>query len=116
MQNLYDEEVISKILPRKLKDFRLKQGLTMEEVGQMLNKTRSAVSTWESGKATPDVKSLLKLCKIYKLTDFASFLDVDVPIDQLSLTKHEQKVLSLYRMSSRKIQKSIDNILEELKK
>lgn len=103
-------------MPQKLKQFRKNSGYTIEEVGEKLNKTKSAVSTWENGKAIPDVNTLLRLCALYNIADFNEFLDTATPVEYSTLTRNERKIITLYRKSSPTVKKSIENLLRECNK
>lgn len=45
---------------RKLKEARLKKGLTQEQVARRLLVSRQRVSNWETEKSWPDIVSLIK--------------------------------------------------------
>lgn len=49
----------------KLKELRVLNNLTMEEVGEKVGKVRSVISYYESGKTKVDVTMLAKLLSIY---------------------------------------------------
>lgn len=114
-KQIYTPQAIEKILPEKLKTFRKRAGLTTAEVGKILNKTPSAITLWETGKALPDVNVLLKLCNIYKVDDLNEFLDADISPDISTLTKNEQELIELYRKSPTSIKTSIKTILKHFK-
>lgn len=116
MSNTYSPDVITKILPEKLKEFRLKNGFTIKQIGQMLNKTTAAVSLWENGRALPDVKTLLSLCKIYNIQDFNEFLEIKPQPELKMLTKSEQQYIKLWRSTPVKIQNAIITIMQEFNK
>ena len=48
-----------------LKELRKKAGLTQEEVAVMVNVTRQAISSYESGRTRPDLDMLLMLADVY---------------------------------------------------
>lgn len=52
-------------LNEKLKEFRMRAGLTQFQVGKLLNVDPSAVSNWERGINPPLGKYRAKLCQIY---------------------------------------------------
>ena len=47
--------------PNKLKRLRLANNLTQQELANILETTKQAVSSYESGKSTPSLNSLIKL-------------------------------------------------------
>lgn len=53
---------------QKLAALRKKQGLTQEQLAEILNVSRQAVSKWESGAAYPETEKLIRLSKIYNCT------------------------------------------------
>lgn len=55
-------------LHQKLKDSRLKAGLTQEALAQELGVSRQTISNWESGRTYPDISSVLKLSDLYGLS------------------------------------------------
>ena len=116
MQNVYSSDAISTIMPKKLKEFRKNSGLTIKQVGGMLNKTTAAVSLWEKGKALPDVNTLIKLCKIYNIADLNLFLEPQTPPEVTILTKSEQELIKLWRAAKPQVRASIKNLLQECNK
>lgn len=115
-ENIYTPEAIEKVLPEKLKAFRKTQGLTTAQVGSILNKTPSAITLWETGKALPDVNTLLKLCSIYKVADLNEFLDSTTSPDTTSLAKSEQELIKLYRKAPTSVKTAIKTILKQCSK
>lgn len=51
-----------------LKALRVNSELTQNEVAEKLGVRRETVMSWESYKTSPDVSTVLKLCKIYNCT------------------------------------------------
>ncbi len=113
---IYTAKAIEKILPEKLKAFRKLSGLTTAQVGEMLNKTPSAVTLWETGKALPDVNTLLKLCSIYKIADLNEFLDTYTAPDIKTLAKSEQEIIKLWRNASPSLKSAVKTILKQCNK
>ena len=111
---VYTPQAIEKILPEKLKEFRKNSGLTTAQVGKILNRTPSAITLWETGKALPDVNVLLKLCEIYKVSDLNDFLDVSMPLEAKQLARSEQELIRLWRESSNSIKAAIKAILKHI--
>ena len=112
-QQIYTAEAIEKILPKKLKHFRRISGLTTAQVGAMLDRTPSAVTLWETGKALPDVNVLLKLCEIYKVNDINEFIETNEAPEIKSLTRSEQELITLWRKTPSTIRASIKTILKQ---
>ncbi len=49
--------------PNRIREYRLKAGLSQEALGQLLGKTRKVISAWERGLRFPAGPVLLKLAK-----------------------------------------------------
>ena len=55
------------MLNQRLKHFRTTSGLTQQQVADVLGLDRSTYAYYESGKTTPDIKSVNKLLKIFNI-------------------------------------------------
>ncbi len=72
------------MLATHLRLLREKNGLTQKQVADMLNIDRSTYAYYESGKTRPDILTIAKLARLYRIsTDF--LLDVKLPSLQMEL-------------------------------
>lgn len=72
------------MLATHLRLLREKNGLTQRQVADMLNIDRSTYAYYESGKTRPDILTIAKLARLYRIsTDF--LLDVKLPTLQMEL-------------------------------
>ena len=55
-------------LAERLKILRLISGLSIRQVAQRLERSPGTISNWETGKISPDVDSVEKLCKLYSIS------------------------------------------------
>lgn len=63
-----------KELSERLYELRREAKYSQEELAEMLNISRQALSKWETGQANPDINNIMKLSKIYhKSTDYILF-------------------------------------------
>ena len=115
-ETFYTTDIISKVLPERLKFFRNKAHLTTYDVGNILNKTPSAVTLWETGKAQPDVETILKICNIYKISDVNELVGNIEPIDFKNLNRTEQELIKLWRKSNTYVRAAIKTLLKECSK
>lgn len=51
----------------KLKELRIKNNITQDELARNLYLSRQAVSRWETGKSIPDYQTLILICKFYNV-------------------------------------------------
>lgn len=56
------------MLNDRLKALRLELGLTQEEIGKKLNKTKNNISQYETGKREPDIETLQKLANLFSVS------------------------------------------------
>ena len=49
----------------RLKELRIKNGLSQEKLAEQLLVSRQAVSKWENGEALPDMENMIALAKLY---------------------------------------------------
>lgn len=52
----------------RLKEYRENKNMSQREVAEMLNISQASYWGWESGKASPNPKQILKLCKLFNCT------------------------------------------------
>lgn len=50
-----------------IRNHRIAQGLTQEELGKKVFVSKQAVSKWETGKTLPDIEMVRKLCEILQI-------------------------------------------------
>lgn len=62
---------------KNLSALRRKNGLTQQQLGDMLNISAQAVSKWENGLAEPDLGTVKKIATIYKIS-VDEILDTDI--------------------------------------
>jgi transcriptional regulator with XRE-family HTH domain len=53
------------MLNDRLKNLRLAKGMTLQQVGDAFGISKVSVSTWESGKTSPDQKKLEKIAQLF---------------------------------------------------
>lgn len=51
-----------------IKSLRLEQNLTQQQLADLLFVSQDTISLWERGKSLPDVKSVINMTKIFKVT------------------------------------------------
>lgn len=91
------EQEIRKSLAGKLREFRLRAGLTTKEVGEKIGKSAKTVSGWEHERGQPDADMLFRLCEIYQIESIAEFYPDEQPIQQDILSPIEKELISLFR-------------------
>lgn len=52
----------------KLKNARVKSGLTQEKVAEKIGVSRQSMSNWENGRSYPDIISVIKLSDLYSVS------------------------------------------------
>lgn len=55
-------------LGQKLKEIRKKFGLSQEQLAEIMNVSRQAITKWENDAGIPDVRNLQELSKIFNVT------------------------------------------------
>lgn len=56
------------MLNENLRKERIEKGLTQVELAKIFNVSKQTVSNWESGKRTPDAKTIEELADFYEVT------------------------------------------------
>lgn len=57
-----------KVFPQRLKELRLKKGLTQQEIADLVHVNRVTYTNWEKGNREPNFETLLKLASILNTT------------------------------------------------
>ena len=63
-------------LAERLKYYRKNAGLSQTDVSEYLHISRQAVSAWETGKTSPDIDTISRLCTLYKVS-LGKLLDIE---------------------------------------
>ena len=53
---------------QKIAQYRIKNGLTQQQLADVMNVSQNEISRWEIGTRTPSAVTLLKISKILKCT------------------------------------------------
>ena len=64
----FQMEVTYMEIGNKLKDARIKTGLTQEQVAEKIMVSRQTISNWENGKSLPDIISIMNLSDLYQIS------------------------------------------------
>jgi len=98
-----------KYIAMKLKEFREDRKLKQDELGALMTPPRggATISSWETGRTTPDADAMINLCQIFEaeITDFFPS-NRERPI--ISLTQEERKVIECYRSSTKEGKAAIE--------
>jgi len=77
-----------------IKDLRERRGMSQDELGKLIGKTRSAISQYESGKITPRMGAIEDIAGVFGVTKDAI---IDGITPDMSLTDDERELLACYR-------------------
>lgn len=84
----------------KIKEARLKSGLTQEQAAEALSVSRQTVSNWENGKTYPDIVSVIKMSDLYSISLDRLLKDDSIAEDYIDyLGKSTDTVKSRARLS-----------------
>jgi len=61
--------------PNKIREYRLKAGLSQRKLAKLLGRGRNAVSSWERGLTRPDVTLGVRLAKVLDTLAEALYMD-----------------------------------------
>lgn len=83
-------------LGEKLKEIRKKFGSSQEQLAEIMNVSRQAITKWETNSGTPDISNLQELSKIFGITvDY--LLDEENRLPALSM----KKILDKYKYKNK---------------
>ena len=90
------------LLNQRLKHFRTMSGLTQQQVADVLGLDRSTYAYYESGKTTPDIKSVNKLLKIFNISYYELMDETDpttVSVSDPSASDNDEDKLHIFDLS-----------------
>ena len=97
-------------IAQKLRELRIKSGLTADEVGKKIGK--SGKTAWEHNHGQPDAEILIALCDIYEVDDILDEFREHKPKNvSFNLSDHEKQVIIAYRQKPH-MQNAVDTLLE----
>lgn len=91
-------------LSKNLKEFRLKNNLTQEDVAEYLNITPQSVSKWERGETYPDITLLPALANIFETS-----IDMLIGMDTI---RAEETIYNIHNEAHKLMQSSEYNSAE----
>lgn len=99
-------------IAQKLRELRIKSGLTADEVGKKIGKSGKTVNAWEHNHGQPDAEILIALCDIYEVDDILDEFREHKPKNvSFNLSDHEKQVIIAYRQKPY-MQNAVDTLLE----
>ena len=60
--------IISNVFPQRLKEIRIKKGLTQTELGEKVGVKQSTFTNWENGKREPNFEIVIKLADLLEVS------------------------------------------------
>lgn len=60
--------IISNVFPQRLKEVRIKRGLTQTELGEKLGVKQNTFTNWENGKREPNFEIVIKLADLLEVS------------------------------------------------
>ena len=61
---------------KKIKELRIFNKMTQEELAKLLYVSKQAVSKWEKGVTLPDIENIIKICELFNV-DINYLLDLE---------------------------------------
>ena len=89
----------------KLKDARMRAGMTQEKVAEEIQVTRQTISNWENEKSFPDIVSVIRLSSLY-----GNSLDQLLKGDE-EMMEHLEKTTNIVKSNQKLIIAIIANVL-----
>lgn len=84
------------MLSENLRKERIEKGLTQVELAKIFNVSKQTVSNWESGKRTPDAKTIEDLADFYEVTVDHLLGRITPEFIVAESNKHQEKVDNKY--------------------
>lgn len=70
------------IIGKNIKELRIKNNMTQQDLAKIVGLTATGISYWESGKANPDVQSINKLADFFNVSIDYIYGKKDLEVDE----------------------------------
>lgn len=97
----------------RLRQLRLKNRLTQEQVGEICGVTKGMISQWESGIATPPTDRLLELRK-HLVFSLDWLMRGEGPVEQTEYTIRDPKLIAICKIMEGKAEYVKDAAVKEI--
>ncbi len=95
----------------KLKDLRISNSYSQEELSEILLVTRQAISRWEVGNSLPTIDNLIELSKLYKVSfENLLCLDDEVIIDDENIFNGHDRLFIVNSVIESKIKVILEDV------
>ncbi|MBQ1924337.1 MAG: helix-turn-helix transcriptional regulator [Lachnospiraceae bacterium] len=92
----------------KLKKLRTEEGLTQQQLGELLGVSKSVVSYYEVNERVPSPDTLVKISKVFHVsTDYLLSLDNGRTINIDGLSAHDEEIIRRLAATMRKLQEEM---------
>lgn len=81
-------------LGERLRELRKKNNLSQDALAKRLSISRQAVSRWENNLSTPDLQTLINICKLYGIS-LDAFVD-DIKFNNIRKKPTKDQLLKAY--------------------
>ena len=77
---------LSPRFPNRIREYRVKAGITQRKLGQLLGRGRDAVSAWERGLSLPSLPHAIRMAKLLGTLAESLYIDFYWPKESASPT------------------------------
>ena len=96
----------------RLKEARIKRGMTQEELARAINVTKGAIGNYESEVSSPKEPILIALMKVLQVDANFLFQDLVKIRPAMVLSPDEESIVAAYRSSDASIQLAVRKLLD----
>ena len=99
-------------IARNIRKYRDAKGLTQEQLGDILGKKKTTVSTWELGTSLPDAETLFYICQILCVSLSDVYGGEPTPRDSKPLSRVEVELVDAYRATTEGRREAVRALLD----
>ncbi len=93
-----------------IKKLRKENGFTAMQVAEIIGKSDSTISAWETGKASPDIDTFFILCELYNVDD----INKTFAIKKDSSPEDEEILINYFRQLNKEGQEKVISYIVDL--
>lgn len=93
-----------------IRKYRLKKGITQEELASYFNKSKATIARWESGENRPDADTIKEICRILTISPDTLF---DWELTKNDVKNHDPVIIAAAGGGLTNVDERIRDILKD---
>ncbi len=99
----------------RINQCRISEGLSQEEMAELLHLSRQAVSWWELGKSAPSIDNIIALTRIFHVSfEYLLCLDEPAPVDPDDIFRYSSREYIIHELMEGNLKEKLSDVFYQL--